>query len=136
MRVIQGFLEVKSKSRFDVIDITEETSRWLEHVKVTKGVLLAYIPHTTAALAINENERGLLEDIVEFLKELTKPEKMWKHNIIDDNAHAHLANIIVSGDKVLPVSGGKLALGTWQRLLLIEMDGPRVRRVNLVYVGE
>jgi thiamine phosphate synthase YjbQ (UPF0047 family) len=44
--------------------------------------------------------------------------------------------VIVGGDKVIPVSDGRLALGTWQRLLLLELDGPRVRRVNLVYVGE
>jgi secondary thiamine-phosphate synthase enzyme len=136
MRVVQGTLEVRSRSRFDVVDVTGEVERWLTQVKARNGILVAYIPHTTAALAINEGEEGLLEDIVELLKELTKPEKSWKHNMVDDNAHAHLGNVIVGGDKVIPVSDGRLALGTWQRLLLLELDGPRVRRVNLVYVGE
>jgi secondary thiamine-phosphate synthase enzyme len=129
-------LEARSRSRFDIVDVTGEVERWLAQIKAGNGVLVVYTPHTTAALAINEREEGLLEDIVELLKELTKPEGRWKHNLVDDNAHAHLGNVIVGGDKVIPVSGGRLALGTWQRLLLLELDGPRVRRINLVYVGE
>ena len=136
MRVVQGMLEARSRSRFDIVDVTGEVERWLAQIKAGNGVLVVYTPHTTAALAINEREEGLLEDIVELLKELTKPEGRWKHNLVDDNAHAHLGNVIVGGDKVIPVSGGRLALGTWQRLLLLELDGPRVRRINLVYVGE
>jgi secondary thiamine-phosphate synthase enzyme len=129
-------LEARSRSRFDIVDVTGEVERWLAQIKAGNGVLVVYTPHTTAALAINEREEGLLEDIVELLKELTKPEGRWKHNLVDDNAHAHLGNVIVGGDKVIPVSDGRLALGTWQRLLLLELDGPRVRRINLVYVGE
>lgn len=136
MRVVQGMLEARSRSRFDIVDVTGEVERWLAQIKAGNGVLVVYTPHTTAALAINEREEGLLEDIVELLKELTKPEGRWKHNLVDDNAHAHLGNVIVGGDKVIPVSDGRLALGTWQRLLLLELDGPRVRRINLVYVGE
>jgi len=136
VKVVQGMLEARSRSRFDIVDVTGEVERWLAQIKAGNGVLVAYTPHTTAALAINEREEGLLEDIVELLKELTKPERRWKHNLVDDNAHAHLGNVIVGGDKVIPVSDGRLALGTWQRLLLLELDGPRVRRINLVYVGE
>jgi secondary thiamine-phosphate synthase enzyme len=136
VRVVQGVLEARSRSRFDIVDVTGEVERWLAQIKAGNGVLVVYTPHTTAALAINEREEGLLEDIVELLKELTKPERRWKHNLVDDNAHAHLGNVIVGGDKVIPVSDGRLALGTWQRLLLLELDGPRVRRINLVYVGE
>jgi secondary thiamine-phosphate synthase enzyme len=129
-------LEARSRSRFDIVDVTGEVEKWLAQIKAGNGVLVVYTPHTTAALAINEREEGLLDDIVELLKELTKPERRWKHNLVDDNAHAHLGNVIVGGDKVIPVSDGRLALGTWQRLLLLELDGPRVRRINLVYVGE
>lgn len=136
MRVVQGMLEARSRSRFDIVDVTGEVEKWLAQIKAGNGVLVVYTPHTTAALAINEREEGLLDDIVELLKELTKPEGRWKHNLVDDNAHAHLGNVIVGGDKVIPVSDGRLALGTWQRLLLLELDGPRVRRINLVYVGE
>ena len=136
MKVVQGMLEARSRSRFDIVDVTGEVEKWLAQIKAGNGVLVVYTPHTTAALAINEREEGLLDDIVELLKELTKPERRWKHNLVDDNAHAHLGNVIVGGDKVIPVSDGKLALGTWQRLLLLELDGPRVRRINLVYVGE
>jgi len=109
---------------------------WLRESNVGNGLLLVYTPHTTAALAINEYESGLRQDILEMLKSLTKPDAHWRHNLIDNNAHAHLANVIVGGDKIVPVENGKLTLGTWQRLLFIELDGPRRREVRLVYVGE
>ena len=136
MRVAQGTLEVKTRSKFDIIDVTEQVESWLSRVGAGSGLLLVHVPHTTAAIAVNEAEPGLLSDILELLKELTKPGAAWRHNVVDDNAHAHLGNVIIDTSKTLPVAGGKLALGTWQRLLLIEMDGPRVRKLNLVYVGE
>lgn len=136
MRITQGVIEVRTHNKFEVVDVTEELEKWLVTVGAKDGVVVTYIPHTTATLAINEAEPGLMNDIIEFLKELTKPGGPWKHNRVDDNAHAHLANVIVDSSKVIPVTKGKLALGSWQRLLLIEMDGPRVRYVKLIYIGE
>ncbi|MEM1938981.1 MAG: secondary thiamine-phosphate synthase enzyme YjbQ [Acidilobaceae archaeon] len=136
MRILRSSLNISTRSRFEVIDITSMIENWLRESNVGNGLLLVYTPHTTAALAINEYESGLRQDILEMLKSLTKPDAHWRHNLIDNNAHAHLANIIVGGDKIVPVENGKLTLGTWQRLLFIELDGPRRREVRLVYVGE
>ncbi|MFN4046077.1 MAG: secondary thiamine-phosphate synthase enzyme YjbQ [Acidilobaceae archaeon] len=136
MKFLEGVIRVSTKSTFEVVDITGHVETWVEASNLKNGILLAYIPHTTAALAVNENERGLKEDIINFLKELTKPEKDWRHNLVDVNAHAHLANIIVGNDRIIPVVKGKPAMGTWQRILLIELDGPRERTVKLIYIGE
>lgn len=136
MKFLEGAIKVYTKSSFEVVDVTGHVEKWVEANNLKNGILLAYIPHTTAALAVNENEAGLKEDIISFLKELTKPEKDWKHNMVDVNAHAHLANIIVGNDRMIPIVKGKPALGTWQRILLIELDGPRERTVKLVYIGE
>ncbi|MEM0365993.1 MAG: secondary thiamine-phosphate synthase enzyme YjbQ [Acidilobaceae archaeon] len=136
MRILRSSLNISTRSRFEVIDITSMIENWLRESNVGNGLLLVYTPHTTAALAINEYESGLRQDILEMLKSLTKPDAHWRHNLIDNNAHAHLANVIVGGDKIVPVENGKLTLGTWQRLLFIELDGPRRREVRLVYVGE
>ncbi|MDM7275814.1 MAG: secondary thiamine-phosphate synthase enzyme YjbQ [Thermoprotei archaeon] len=136
LRFLEGVIRVSTKSAFEVVDITGQVETWVETNNLENGILLTYIPHTTAALAVNENERGLKEDIINFLKELTKPEKGWKHNLVDVNAHAHLANIIVGNDRVIPIAKGKPALGTWQRILLIELEGPRERAVKLIYIGE
>jgi len=136
LRILRSSLNISTRSRFEVIDITSMIENWLRESNVGNGLLLVYTPHTTAALAINEYESGLRQDILEMLKSLTKPDAHWRHNLIDNNAHAHLANVIVGGDKIVPVENGKLTLGTWQRLLFIELDGPRRREVRLVYVGE
>lgn len=88
------------------------------------------------AVAINESESGLREDIIGLLVELSKPNAFWKHNLIDHNAHAHLSNVLVGGERVVPVINGRLALGTWQRIMVIEMDGPRSRRLLLTFIGE
>lgn len=136
MRILRSSLNISTRSRFEVIDISSMIENWLRESNVGNGLLLVYTPHTTAALAINEYESGLRQDILEMLKSLTKPDAHWRHNLIDNNAHAHLANVIVGGDKIVPVENGKLTLGTWQRLLFIELDGPRRREVRLVYVGE
>ncbi len=136
MKFLEDSIKVSTKSTFEIVDITGQVETWIETNKLKNGILLAYTPHTTAALALNENEKGLKEDIISFLKELTKPEGNWKHNLIDVNAHAHLANIIVGNDRIIPIVKGRPALGTWQRILLIELDGPRERTVKLIYIGE
>lgn len=136
MRVIQGSIDVQTKSAFDIVDITSLVEKWISEKGVSTGILVAYVPHTTASIVINEAEPGLLKDIVDLLKEETKPGANWRHNLVDSNAHAHLTNVLLGSDKVIPVSEGKLSLGTWQRVLLVEMDGPRKRKVVLVYIGE
>lgn len=134
--VVHGVIRVETSSRFEVVDITGRVSEWLRSVGGRSGVLTAFVPHTTAAIAVNEAEPGLMEDIIELLRGLTRPGAPWRHNRIDNNAHAHLGNVIVGHSAVVPVRDGSLDLGTWQRILFIEMDGPRRRRVRLVFTGE
>ena len=136
MIVERGSLTIKTTRRFEVIDVTQDVGSWVESLGVGNGLLLAYVPHTTAAIVVNEGEPRLMEDIIQFLRDLTKPGAQWKHNMIDVNAHAHLGNIILGDSRVIPVTGGKLSLGTWQRLLFIEMDGPRERTLQLVFIGQ
>jgi len=93
------------------------------------GIAVIYTPHTTTALIVNEAESGLLEDIVEVLQKLIPKGAGYKHDRIDDNADAHLRACILGNSLVIPVENGRLVLGTWQRILFVELDGPRRRRV-------
>ncbi len=135
MLVESSIINVNTRSRFDLVDVTSEIAGWISSLKASKGILVVYSPHTTAGIIINEAEPNLVEDIISLLKELTRPGRPWKHNTIDVNAHAHLGQILVGNSRVIPVEDSKLALGTWQRIMLVEMDGPRRRRLHLLFIG-
>ncbi|MEM4631779.1 MAG: secondary thiamine-phosphate synthase enzyme YjbQ [Acidilobaceae archaeon] len=136
LRVVHGSLEIETRREREVVDITNKIEEWLREIKAKNGILLVYSSHTTMAIVINENEPGLREDIISMLVELSKPNAFWKHNLIDHNAHAHLSSVLIGGERIIPVVNGRLALGTWQRVMVIEMDGPRSRRILLTFIGE
>src|SRR3989338_5407735 len=110
---------VRTSNPREIVDITDEVSRRVS--KVREGICLVYVPHATAGLIINEYEPNIAEDYVGFFEKLV-PKASWKHNIIDDNAEAHLKSGLVGPSATVPVSDGRLVLGTWQRLLLCEFD--------------
>ncbi len=121
-----GVLSIKTSRRVEIIDITGLVERSLEK---DGGLAVIYSPHTTTAIVINEAESGLLEDILDFMERLVPYGKGYRHDRIDSNADAHLKASILGNSVVVPVENGKLMLGTWQRILFIEFDGPRSRRV-------
>lgn len=123
------FITVKTSRETQFIDITGEVERVVRESGVKEGAVNIFTRHTTAAIIINENEPGLLRDY-ERLAELLVPKgRGYEHDRIDDNAHSHLRSILFGPNKAVPIIGGSLALGTWQRIFLAEFDGPRVREV-------
>ena len=134
--VRRGIIPVTTRSRFDIVNVTSLVNSWLAKAGGEGGILNIHVPHTTAAILINEAEEGLLHDIVSLMRELTRPDADWQHNRIDNNAHAHLGNVLVGPGVTVPVAGGRLLLGTWQSVLLLEMDGPRRRKIILTFIGE
>jgi len=75
-----------------------------------------------------------MEDILTKIKEFVEPDRRWNHNLIDDNAHAHIGSAIIGADRVFPVRNGELIRGTWQNIFLVELDGPRRERKVIVEV--
>lgn len=102
------------------------------------GIVVIHAPHATASIVVNEHEHGLLEDIVEKVKEFTEPgSSKWRHNRIDDNAHAHIGSALFGSARVFPVINSRVVRGTWQNIFFLEMDGPRpVREVVVLVMGE
>ena len=126
---------VETRRRSEIVDITDEVRRKVRESGVNSGIALIYTPHTTSGLIINEAESGLIEDIVEALDEII-PKISFRHNRIDNNADAHIKASIVGNSVIVPVENSDLVLGTWQRILFIEFDGPRRRKVYVsVYEG-
>ncbi len=135
MRVYTREIVLSTSKKFQLIDITYEVEKIVEESGVRNGIVLVFAPHATAAIIANEHESGLIEDIITKIKELTEPgSSKWKHNLIDDNAHAHIGSALIGADRVFPIINGRLVRGTWQNIFLVEMDGPRARRHVLVTV--
>lgn len=127
-------LKVNSSRRLEIIDVTDKVNSLLKKADVSEGILLVFSKHTTTALVVNEAESGLLSDMDSFLEDLV-PQKSYLHDRIDKNARSHLCSIVLQPSICLPVKDGRLGLGTWQRLLFVELDGPRERTVALSFAG-
>jgi len=138
LKVYYKEIRISTHNRFELIDITHEVEQIVEESGVRNGMCLVFAPHATAAIIANEHESGLISDILTKIKELTDPgSSKWRHNIIDDNAHAHIGSALIGADRVFPVINGRLVRGTWQNIFVVEMDGPRsLRHIIVMVMGE
>lgn len=126
---------MRSRSRIEIIDITALVEDSVRKSGISNGICLVHLPHATAALVANENEQGLIRDIIRKIREEFVREG-WEHDKIDDNAYAHIASSFIGASRAFPVVSGRLMRGTWQNLMLVELDGPRERKVVVTIVGE
>jgi len=127
MKVHHQSFEVKSSRRREVIDITEKVEEIVSKSKIKNGICLVFLLHATAALILEEDEPRLIEDIEESIEKLFPAKAGYRHDEIDDNADAHLASGFIGQSRIYPVAEGRIVRGTWQRALLVELDGPRRR---------
>ncbi|MBI2844968.1 MAG: YjbQ family protein [Chloroflexi bacterium] len=128
-------LEVATKSRAQLIDISERIEQAVQEAKIGEGVLYLFVPHTTAGILINENyDPSVAQDILDFLEKLAPRQGKYKHT--EGNADSHIKTAVVGSSAIVPIQKGKLALGTWQGIFLCEFDGPRQRKVFLQLMDE
>ena len=122
-------LKVHTTKKYEVIDITQKIAEVVKAANVDEGLCCVFVPHVTAAVVINENDDmqiGL--DLLDALDKLV-PEGGWRHDQIDSNGAAHLKAAILGPSEMIPVQKSRLALGTWQAVLFVELDGPRDRKI-------
>lgn len=120
---------VRTRKQLEMVDITERVTDLVRQSGISDGICLVYVPHATAAVAINENaDPNVCEDILDALAHVI-PEGRWRHDRIDNNAAAHIKATILGPSEAVPVCGGRLRLGSWQSVMLVELDGPRERTV-------
>jgi secondary thiamine-phosphate synthase enzyme len=122
--------QIQTKRKVELIDITEKVREMVHRSKTTSGICLVYAPHATAAITINEFEPNIAADFETIFEHLI-PKADYQHNMIDDNAEAHLRSSLFGCGKSIPIENGELVLGTWQRIIFCEFDGPRNRRINV-----
>ncbi|MFB3766057.1 MAG: secondary thiamine-phosphate synthase enzyme YjbQ [Methanotrichaceae archaeon] len=122
-------IEIDTGKQAEVVDITSSVEKALAESKVQSGICLVYTLHTTTGITINEAEGGLIQDIMRLMAALVPEGSGYKHDRLDGNATAHLRAVLLGNSAVIPIEKGMLVLGTWQRILFIEQDGPRHRRV-------
>jgi len=129
-------LVLATTNKRQLINITGKVQEAVSESKAEEGICLVFVPHATAAILLNEDEKGLKIDIETLLQNWI-PQGNWQHDRIDDNAAAHLASAFIGQSKVLPIVGGRLQLGTWQEIFLVELDGPRsTRRVTVEIIQD
>jgi secondary thiamine-phosphate synthase enzyme len=138
----ETLLEIATIEPIQFIDLTDRINQHLAANAVENGTVTVFSRHTTAAIKINEAEELLLEDFKTWLGELCPPGRSYNHNdmsrrqppIAPDerpNAHSHLMHMLLSTSETIPVVDGRLALGTWQRVFMVELDGARKREVMI-----
>lgn len=127
-------LNIKSKSKVEFIDITEEINRIIKESKINSGICYLYVPHTTAGLTINEGaDPSVKRDIISTLNRVIPFEGDYQH--VEGNSAAHIKSSIVGVSQNLIIENGSLLLGTWQSVYFCEFDGPRHRRVLIKLVS-
>lgn len=140
--IINKSFKIDSNSNFQIIDITSDIAAILNEInkgdgRIGDGVVNVFTRHSTSAIRINENERGLLADFEKALKDIVKEKDNYKHDFIDNNAASHIRAFLLGSSESIPIMDGRLNLGTWQSVFFIELDGPRINRtVELTFIGE
>jgi secondary thiamine-phosphate synthase enzyme len=121
-------ISVKTSSRVELIDITHLVERVVSESKIKSGLCTVYVPHTTAAVTINENaDPSVRKDIINELNKIVPFDDNYFH--LEGNAAAHIKASIIGPSETILVNGGSLVLGTWQGIYFCEFDGPRHRKV-------
>ena len=137
MKFHTEYLTFNTKQHREYIHITPPVEKILRSSGIKDGMVLVSAMHITAGVYVNDNEEGLIEDIDQWLEKMAPFRKDYKHHQTgEDNGDSHLKAILVHHQVILPVSGGKLVLGTWQRVFYAEFDGQRSKRVLVYVMGE
>lgn len=127
-------LRVTTKRKMEVLKITEQVNQVIKESGINDGIVTIYVPHATATVIVNEFEPRIVNDYVEWIRRNIPADVGWEHDEIDNNAYAHIASAILGPGKVIPLHKGRLMLGAWQEIMLLELDGPRNFRTVVVQI--
>ena len=128
-------MQVSSKKREEMIDITTEIQSLVKQEKISDGYIIVYVPHTTAGITINEGaDPGVQHDIINTLQKLIPESSHYAHS--EGNSDAHIKASLLGSSVTVLVNKGKLVLGTWQHIFFYEGDGPRQRKLFIDIVSQ
>jgi secondary thiamine-phosphate synthase enzyme len=120
-------VSIKTTARTDMVDITPLVRREVEKSGFTDGLCVVYVPHTTSGVTINEGaDPAVCSDILKKLKQLVPPNDGYRH--MEGNSDSHIKASLMGSSVTVLVEGGRLLMGTWQKIFYCEFDGPRSRK--------
>jgi secondary thiamine-phosphate synthase enzyme len=146
LRTLTRVLSVDTERHIEFVDITEEVRRCVAESGVRDGFVVVFSRHTTAGIRINEHEPLLLEDMAKLLEQIAPAGADYRHddfsvrtvNLTPNervNGHSHCRSLLLGASETVPLAAGELLLGRWQRLFLVELDGPNRREFIVQIVG-
>ncbi len=137
MKTLTEYLKFHTKTHRAYVHITPQVEQIVGKSGVQEGMVLVSAMHITAGVYVNDNESGLIEDIDQWLEHLAPFRKDYKHHETgEDNGDSHLKALLIHHEVIVPITAGKLDLGTWQRIFYAEFDGQRDKRVIVKVMGE
>jgi secondary thiamine-phosphate synthase enzyme len=140
-RIVGHVLDYETRDRFELINLTQQVDDLVGKSGVREGMALVQSLHSTAAVFVNEWQEALLDDFRTLLEHAVRADAPWRHNdprhsdCDRSNAASHLRALLIGTSAVLAVRGGRVVRGTWQSIILAELDGPRTRSVSLQILG-
>ena len=139
MPIHTATIRAKTQGHCDIIDITAKVKDELERHDIRRGLATLFVSGSTASLTTIEYESGVLQDLKELLEKLIPSDRRYHHDDRwgDDNGYSHLRASLLGPSLQVPIDGGRLLLGTWQQIVLLDFDNrPRTREIVLQLVGE
>jgi secondary thiamine-phosphate synthase enzyme len=128
-------LMVKTDRRTQLLDVTAQVQKAVSAAKIAKGICYLYVPHTTAAIAVNEcADPDVARDVEAALGRLVPETGPYRHS--EGNSDSHIKSVLVGASQVVFVEDGRLALGRWQGIFFCEFDGPRERKLLVKVVSD
>jgi secondary thiamine-phosphate synthase enzyme len=123
-------LKIKTRAKTELIDMTSEIHNLVRSSSIKEGFCMLYVPHTTAAVTINESaDPSVKSDILMILNKIIPWKAEYRH--LEGNSPAHIKSTVVGASELIAIENKKLVLGTWQGIFFCEFDGPRHRKVNV-----
>ena len=139
MKVITKIVQLRSSKENDIIDFTEQTSKALKESKLENGLVTVFVSGSTAAITTIEYEPGLRHDFPKMLSRIVPKDIQYHHDDTwhDGNGHSHVRASLIGPSLSIPFSNGRLILGTWQQIVMLELDTrQRERVITLQILGE
>jgi secondary thiamine-phosphate synthase enzyme len=137
MQSYTKYLTFRTQKRKEVVPITDEVERIIHASGIQEGLALVSAMHITASVIVQDEESGLWQDMMEWVEKVAPEDPNYRHHHTgEDNADAHLKNLLLHHQVVLPITKGRIDFGPWQRLFYVEFDGQRSKRVIVKVIGE
>ena len=126
-------ITVSTSARTEFVDVTQKVRKAVDAAGMSTGLCILYVPHTTAAVTINESaDPSVRADILKVMNDIVPWDANYRH--LEGNSAAHIKTTLVGSSELVMVEKGRLVLGTWQGIFFCEFDGPRIRKLHVNFI--